>query len=782
MNVEKKRQLEAQLKIQDLLRNAEEERRQKRMEHCIREFILGKQELLYNDEFAASLPEHLPGIDNEENKDHALKILDALAEAVVTDNSALRQRAVMILSLKTDRVITASHDESIRAFAGVLVSWLVRENEFIPGYEVLCRQLQEICTVLLQGGHWQDAIYLLATLQEIQAGTCKKKNSIRSVIRRTLENIARPEILGRVYERLLVEQGEQVTNLEKILIYLGTPSVLYGLQILENNDNGDVRQRLIHLLASAGRTAARVLEERMQHDLPGEVTCDLIRILCAMEDDAVYPLIRENLLHPDLRVQRESIECILRFGGENMILRLTDALQHVDDSLKIVILKKLANLENVIIRDALLLLLDEIILQKEFANNELLASLIIALQRYPDTKNLIQLREFKGYLQEHGCVRKVLYLIDETIILLEAEMRHRNHRKNDGDNVTFAEDPVIARQAQKNTREIEQEVIALLGEGQAELAAEKLFTTCVDAAREKDFPTAERLRDRILGVHPGAVALVIEAEEVITQERESKIPASHLELWKGLQNGIGVKEYEELYLASEQEQYPADEIIAREGERDDRLYFIDSGTVSLSCTTGSSATFLKRLQAGAVVGLDQFFNISVWTVTVKALTPVVLRTLKRTTLHELEGRFPGLEENLHEYCEGTNYVPDLLKMSGGDRRTSVRCQVSTIIRTFRMDSYGAAGHLPFAGQLQDISSGGFCYIINIDNSENARSLLGRQVQFELELEDSSLFAIEGFIVGLERDETRRGRYRVHVKLLEDLSSDEIGKIVAALRC
>ncbi len=776
----KQRQAEAQKKIQDLLENAEAGRKKQRISQGIGELVQGNLELLHNEELTGLLPGYLAGTSEDVPAGTIQSLMERVAEAVASDDDFLRARAVMILSLSADKVLAADNMPLVQQFYKVLTTWLFAETDFVAGYEVICRQLQDISTLLLKLGYWQDADKLLAAMHDIVSGKVKKKNSMQSVVRRSVENVASVKTLDILFENLVSEYGESVEHIENILISLGKPSVYHALQLLEVVEETDSLQIVSNYLVRAGRVSARVFEDKMKDEASWDIVCDMLRILCDMKDDYVYPLIQQNLHHPDLRVQRETLDCILRMEGDSMVSRLVEAMSYLDDSLKNVVVKRLAKIQNDNVCVALLALLDDKIAHNDFSDELLLSSVIVALRPYPETQTLIQLRELQKYIVEQGGARKLQHLLDDTLLILESELRHRRHRKKEVENIEYSDDPVVTRLAKKKAMETERLVISLLEDGQPELAAEKLFERCVEAARDKDFATAERLRDRILSVHPESMSLLFQAEDIIVRERDSQIPSSHVELWGELRRAVGMKEFEQMYIASELEHFQADEIIAREGERDDRLYFISEGTVSLVCTTGGSKTFLKRLQAGSIVGADQFFSISVWTVTARARTPVELYSLKRTALKKIEELHPGIEKNLQEYCIGSNSVPELLRMSGGDRRSCPRYSVEAIIRTSIKDSYGEAGQRTFVGQLQDISQGGFCYTIGIANSESARQLLGRQVQFDLELLGETHFQIEGVIVGIDPSTAKRELFMVHVRLLEFLSPAEVTQIVEML--
>jgi len=228
-----------------------------------------------------------------------------------------------------------------------------------------------------------------------------------------------------------------------------------------------------------------------------------------------------------------------------------------------------------------------------------------------------------------------------------------------------------------------------------------------------------------------------------------------------------------MYIVSDRECYHTDEIITQEGEADDRLYLILSGSVSMTCTSGVSRTFLKHLNAGALFGTEHFFSISVWTIAVKAKCSVVLQVLSRQSLPNLEQRFPGFVKKLHEYCKGSNYVPDLLKMSGEDRRNSVRYQVSAKVAMFFGDRYGAVVHRTVTGGLHDISQGGFSFSINIANSDKARLLLRKPVQAELKCEGKRTLLLEGIIVSIEKVKASGNSYKVHVKMAEFMTPFQV---------
>jgi len=755
-------------------------RRQKRVAHCVAELQDGHLKLLHNDELAGALPEYLADVVDDDAVEQSLQLLRRIGEATVSADAPLRLRAVMILSLSIDRIVAVENDALLCTLGEILNGWLRQEDEFIAGYEVLCRQLQVVCGIMLQTGHLAEAGNVLETLRDMCNGRLQKEASMRGVAARTLDKIAGHELLVLLFQRFTSLTGEKQQVLEHILTLLGRRAVVYALELIEKTGERKGREQLLRFLTSAGRTTLQVFEKQMAHEGRWDICCDMLHILTAMNDDGVYPLVARTLQHPDSRVQREAVDSIIRLGGDSLIIRLAEALFQVNDGLKNVIVKKLAKGDSPIIRDALLTLLDDKVSHREFSDDMLLSSVVVALRPYPDTRVLIQLREFREYLQKGDGSNKLMHLLDDTLLILESEMRHRRHRKIESAQVGFDDDPEAVRQAKRKTQEVEKEVIKLLEKGMGDLAAQKLYQRCLEAAREKDFVTAERLRDRILGTDSSAVDLVIEADEVIEWEKNSRIPASFSETWKSLQHRIGGSGFEALYSVLVPEQFGDDEIIAREGEHDDRLYFISSGSVSLECTTGSARTFLKRLQPGMVIGGEQFFAITVWTITARAGKQVELYSLRRQDLQELEQQFSGITASLQAFCAGSNSTAKLLKMSGEDRRGSARYPVAATIRMALVDAYGDSSHRQFVCRLQDISQGGFCYDVGIADREHVRLLFGRQVRFDLKFENDTIFTIEGIVVGIEQVRDDSKIYRAHARILEPLSLNDVRQIVGMI--
>ena len=86
-------------KVQQLLKKSEEENRQKRIRREVEEYVNGNHTSLHKDEFALQLPVYIIRLFKGGNDKEAINILRVIGESVVGEDTKLRGRAVMVLSL-----------------------------------------------------------------------------------------------------------------------------------------------------------------------------------------------------------------------------------------------------------------------------------------------------------------------------------------------------------------------------------------------------------------------------------------------------------------------------------------------------------------------------------------------------------------------------------------------------------------------------------------------------------------------------------------------------------
>jgi hypothetical protein len=349
---------------------------------------------------------------------------------------------------------------------------------------------------------------------------------------------------------------------------------------------------------------------------------------------------------------------------------------------------------------------------------------------------------------------------------------------NSQDVVSFDNDPVQQQLALEKVRKAEEEIQALVRAGQIQQAGQLIYDQGITAAKIKDFAVAELLRDRLLEINPMAFTEVIQLGEFIDEQKSTSITSHHLEIWSELYEEMTTEEFNQLYYSLRQENYHKGDIIVRSGETDNNLYFLNSGYISLSCDAGGKEIFLKRMQPSNVLGGEQFFSLTVWTVTLRALSEIQVHVLDHEVFKKIAEDYPGIEDKLRNYCQKHAQVPELLKMSGDDRREYPRYPVILHTRNILLDPFSNKGKRSFNGELFDISRQGLAFTIRISNTDNARLLLGRHIMTTIIIGDEELTQQNGVVVGVRLYEPIMQDYSVHVKLSKKIDEAIFKRIVS----
>jgi CRP-like cAMP-binding protein len=415
----------------------------------------------------------------------------------------------------------------------------------------------------------------------------------------------------------------------------------------------------------------------------------------------------------------------------------------------------------------------------EDSDHDLSLAITAALKAFPCERTLEHLKKMRDENSGKREADKLLFHIEEAIKVIGPIVRHNiQFNNNMQDFVSFDNDPVQQQKAFKKVRKAENEIQALVQAGKIEQAGQLIYDQGVAAAKIKDFFVAELLRDRLLEINSMAFSEVIQLGEFIDEQKSTSITSHHLEIWSELYEEMTTEEFNQLYYSMRQENYHKGDTIVQSGETDNSLYFLNSGYISLCCIVGGKEIFLKRMHPSNVLGGEQFFSPSVWTVTLRALSEVEVHVLDRITFLKITEEYPGIGDKLRRYCQQHDQVPELLKMSGDDRREYPRHSILLHARSILLDNFLKKSKRSFKGEIFDISRQGLAFTIRISRSNNARLLLGRHIMTTIVIGDDELPPQNGVIVGVRLYEPIMQDYSIHVKLFKRIDKSIFQSILS----
>lgn len=330
-----------------------------------------------------------------------------------------------------------------------------------------------------------------------------------------------------------------------------------------------------------------------------------------------------------------------------------------------------------------------------------------------------------------------------------------------------------------NQHEIETQVEKWVREDNVESATKFLAENAISAATKNDFRTAEELRDRLLTVNPNALFDVIRVNKVIDKEKKNAISRQYIELWHKLYGSLEPDAFYALYHCQHSKEYQAEEVIVRQGELQSTLFFINEGRVALTYRQGPKEVYIKQMNPGEIIGEGPFFDVSVWTVSLVAVTPVKMRTLERQDFLKLATYHPGLEFSLADFCHRTDDIPALLKKLEENRRQDMRHSVQLVVLNTIINQNEILPKQQFKAQLDDISLGGLSLTIRMSQKEKTRLLLGKCiVSFLPAGPDNTIQERSGEIVGVTLYDYLERNYSVHVRFDQPMTKEEIMTVLA----
>lgn len=788
MDIDQTQKEQALRKAKELMAEGERQRARVRLSRQVEEFERGNVSVFLQDEFVRNVSQAIVEASREGSDGRAESLLEQLGKHACGEDAKIRERAVTALSFCFSLLSAEENDALLVKAALALALWLKVETTYLPVCDTVCRQLQQSGLRMLDEGDWQQFDSLLEILFQIQSGVLEKGNVIRGLVARTQDALAVPHILEELTLVYLHSSGGRQALAEKILVHLGRGAVICLLEKLLASQQKDERLRLIRLIAETGKVAVPVLKEYPTKDLPWYGLRNIVLLIAAIGDSSFVPLVLPLLKHEDIRVQQQVLECIDNLAGVDKKKYLLSALSLVNNELKAHLIMKLGRLGCAECADVLLDILAERDTLAAHVRDDILSQLCTVLRLAPQKRTLILLRQLIAEREKQGGTGDdaVTLIARRTLQILEPQLQPGGKKQGDEPQVDKPEeeqvevssdaDPV-AEQRARHVRGLEAQIQQLLQEEKIAEAIALLGEHAVNAAREKDFVTAEILRDRMLAVNPNALIEVIRVSEVIEEEKSNAISSHHLSLWSELYDFLDTESFSALYHCQHNKVYQAKEVIVQQGDTDPTLYFINTGQVALTCRHGKKEIFLKRMNPGEIVGVGPFFDVSLWTVTLTAMTAVQVQILEREAFLALLPQHPGLESSLSDFCRRSDKVPELLRVAGEDRRKDVRHSVQLIIVNTLLNGHGNTSSQQFKGQVEDVSIGGLSLSIRISKKESARLLLGRVLISFLPMSVDAAQERRGEIVGVTLVDYVEKDYLVHVRFNEPMGEAELKTIL-----
>ena len=129
---------------------------------------------------------------------------------------------------------------------------------------------------------------------------------------------------------------------------------------------------------------------------------------------------------------------------------------------------------------------------------------------------------------------------------------------------------------------------------------------------------------------------------------------------------------------------------------------------------------------GDVLGEENFFDISLCSVSAVTQSKVELRHLGRQDVESWHDTQPGLYEKLAAYCEKYGRSKKFAAKKNLEKRKYQRYDAKAVATAYLVDAKGEKTDMYFRGPTTDISRSGICLSIKCSKQETARDSAGQE--------------------------------------------------------
>lgn len=779
LNTSRAKQLLAASKARELLAKTEEGRKTKRVQAGIEALAAGNMEGLKNKEVCNSLPSTIYKLLKNDKEPLAAAIIQNVVNGLRKKSDGLHSSFVLVVGGVAEKLVLLERWDWLQKLTPVCLA-RIREAEVLDAsFRRYVQAMQDMMNYAWGAGNNELAEEILDIFYYIRSGAFEKTEELRTVVADIQDQNVNLALLQAYLDECFIRPVNEIIC--KKITMQGPVAARFLLDTLISTDERSDRIRLLKLLSEIGEGLVPVLLERFPDPMPWYGKRNIIRLLAETGSEKNVDVVLPYMSHEDLRVQQESLQCIVRLAKASSGKYLLQVLPKVSLRMQIQVVKSLGRVadESVIVplaellRDCKLYKGEE---QKTLAK-EICHTLgasgsekaIPVLQKVVDGSGRLFGKE--SYTTAQNAISILKELKKERLKAKQPQPSVRTvaTERSESSEPAAAENKVAIAVDYKSITDSEEEadVYRLLAEDKLEGAKKALLSLIEKSANRKQFKQAEALRFRLIDIDSMALADIIKAAEYIEDAKTAGVDADHIMIWSELYDLLSTEEFNEFYHALVHENYALEENIVHQGDQQWCLFFVNKGRVKLYYQEKENEILVKTIGSGQVFGGDSFFNDSVWTLNATSMGSVELSTLAVDNMREWKETYPALEPKIQDYCKRVSTEQEFFQNSGANRRNEKRLAFDVSVSMELLAEDGSED-TRVKGRGSDISTGGLSFVSRISRRKHARMLLGRSVTMRIE-RDGETTKLHGRVVAVRNLHSIDLGRSVHISFDKELT-------------
>ena len=787
MSTEKGKLFLSAEKAKKIIHEGERERIKKRLEAGVNSILESDFQALENEEFVEALPAGLLQLQKDRGGDLIPRILKNIV-IFLGKQQDKDNRIVLDCLLETgNSFFQDGYTKQVEILATPLILVAQKASLGPQLFEKTISFLQKLMQNFWENGEQERGDKILLLFYQIRSGQLEKNEQLKTIAGQIQDRGIDRSLLQRCLRDCLSNPEDE--TLSSRLVWQGPIAIKFLVDALIQTEEHNDRLKIIELLTIDTRYLVPVIRERLPNHMPWYGKRNLIKLLGETGSPEDAEAVLEFLRHVDFRVQREAFNTIYKIGGPYRKHLFLDALDRVSEVVTIQIVEAFSSFCDKEVASRLGVLLEEYTNFSESSREPLLLAVFETLGRCPCSTSLKTVEKFidkKGQRPARSLSPKVWEKAEKALHFLKNDLQAK--KKNQ---VQASQLRKIALQqlAKKNKGAVHQRVItglpeeqtirSLLAKGEHDTGVKQLMLLIEQSARTRHFMQAERLKEWLAEKEKGELEHVLRAGEIIIREKNATLYRAPLDVWSALHDALTTEEFSELFTHLDNRKYTAEEPVVKQGEKQNALFFINSGEVKIHYKDEGDDFFISTMKSGGIFGADAFFEPSVWTISVASIGDSEISCLSVDTLQRWTQEYPELEDKLEKFCEQFERVESLIIKNSRDRRVHERHLICCTTQANLVDFRGRNTGITADVEVMDISCGGLAYKLRLNHKGSLRQLLGRKVRMALPAGESrsSLATITGDIVAVKTCKASPDCYSVHMKFDTLLKTEQLNDIM-----
>jgi HEAT repeat protein len=343
---EKGREMQLNVAARQLAELTEQEQEKVRLHEQVQQIIKDSDDQFLQSGWITSLSNIVIRILDVGEQGLAEALIERIVRGLASEVQDVRDGAAAALVEVITSFPADGQLAQIERNAGPLLVWINREPTASLAYRKICSWLKDVTRDLILRGSFTEAKPILEVFNRIHHGLLDKNDTITAIAADTIRELASGELLTILFDEFDNNRQNKQFEAGLVLVRLGDTPLNRFLDILRENEDSNLRVRILQVITDIGLMAVPVIRERLQVEEPWYYVRNMAYLLGKVGAESTAHVLQPLMLHKNNRVREEALKSLHRTGGNARgPLMMSVLLTTDDDEFKLSITETLGSIK-----------------------------------------------------------------------------------------------------------------------------------------------------------------------------------------------------------------------------------------------------------------------------------------------------------------------------------------------------------------------------------------------------------------------------------------------------